>query len=169
MLPIIVSLTPMFAWGIGDYTASRLSDKEHPAAVNLYFTIANIAMAALLALCFGMPTFTAANLLQHLLSVILVNAAFLLFLKAFSYGLIGIAAVISNSYALVTVLGSALFLGVEITSRQWIAMVVVLFGIGLLSYVRDPKNHPDGHKIVMTVVFSLLAMIGFGLFKLGRH
>ena len=122
-----------------------------------------MVVAILLMLRYGLPEFTPANLLQHAVSVILVNGAFLLFLKAFSYGQIGIVAVIANSYALVTVLGSALFLGVDITSQQWLAMAVVLFGIGLLSYVRDPKNHPDGHKIIMSVIFSLLAMVGFGL------
>lgn len=163
MLLLVVSLIPLFAWGVSDYTASRLSDKEHPAAVNLYFTVSNVILAVMLVVLFGVPMFTATNLLQHLLSVILVNAAFLLFMKAFSYGQVGIVAVIANSYALVTVLGSALFLGVDITYQQWIAMSVVLFGIGLLSYVRDPKNHPDGHKIVMSVLFALLAMVGFGL------
>lgn len=163
MLPIIVSLTPLFAWGISDYTASRLSAKENPGAINLSFSLGSIVTALILMAYFGVPEFTVPIVLRHLASVIIVNLAFLVFLKAFSYGFVGIVAVISNAYALVTVLGSALFLGVSINERQWVAMTAVLFGIGLLSYVRNPKSHPDSHKLLMSILLSLLAMVGFGL------
>ncbi len=160
MFGVLLSLIPLFAWGVSDFVSSRLS-KYHPAAVNLLYTIGGFVVALGLMLIFGPPRFELANFGVHLCAALILNAGFAMFLKAFSHGAVGVVSVIANAYAVFTVTFSVLFLGVHMTLLSWVAVAIVMLGLTILTYKKD-EHHTD-EQFKKYIIFSFLAMLLFGI------
>jgi len=160
MTGVLLSLIPLFAWGISDFSASKLS-KLHPVVINLTFSMVSLVHTSVVVLIFGLPDVSVEILLPHLAASTILSIAFILFVRAYSTGAVGVVTPIGNSYAVVTALVSAAFLGVVIAPVGWFAMFVVVAGIGLLTYKKDGKrSHTDFKN---SVILSLLAMTLFGV------
>ena len=65
MTGILLSLIPLFTWGIGDYVASRLS-KHHPVVVNFGWSIVFLSYALVLTVLFGYELPSLNTMLAHI-------------------------------------------------------------------------------------------------------
>ncbi|MCA9328416.1 EamA family transporter, partial [Candidatus Saccharibacteria bacterium] len=76
-------------------------------------------------------------------------------------GATGIVAPISNSYAILTAFLSALLLGHKLSLLGYLAVVVIVLGIALLTYRKDPAHNKKDFQY--SVNFSLMALVFFGV------
>jgi drug/metabolite transporter (DMT)-like permease len=81
--------------------------------------------------------------------------------KAFSVGATGVVAPIANSYAVLTALISVIFLDSVLTLTGALAIVVIIGGIALLTYKKDPNHNKRDFE--RSVRYSLLALLLFGV------
>ena len=161
MLGILFSLAPLIGWGTADYIASRYSRQLFPVTINLFFSIGATITTFTVSLIFGFPSITLVGFLQYLGISILLTCGFLSMVKAFSVGATGVVAPIANSYAVLTAIISVLFLGESMKISGAIGLVVIVAGIALLTYKKDPNHNKK--DFVTSVRFSIMALIFFGV------
>lgn len=161
MLGIVLSLFPLFGWGASDYISSKLSKKYHSALVNLLLSAVGLLPGVVICLFLGFPEFTAERLLGFWLASIALSIGFISMVRAFSRGATGIVAPIANSYAIITALIATLFLGEVLSFLGYAAMLLIILGIVLMTYKKDPSHNKKDFNY--SVNLSVLAMITFGI------
>lgn len=160
MSGVLLSLLPLFAWGLSDFSAAKLS-KSHPAAVNFLFSATGLLHVAVVLLFLGAPEISFRTVLPHFIGAVILSFGFIAFVKAYSHGAVGVVTPIANSYAVVTAVISTLFLGIAISLLGWAAIAVVLAGIVLLTYEKSP--HHNFEEFNKSVRFSVAALLLFGI------
>lgn len=160
MLGILFSLFPLIGWGISDYVSSILSKKAEPATINLAFFLITGVPVVVFCSFFGWPEFTVSLIAQYFVVEAFLTLGFLTMVKAFSTGATGVVAPIANSYAIITLIIAIVFLNVTVTLLQVVAVIIVVSGIGLLSYTRQEVSVENRHK---GELLALLAMVLFGV------
>ncbi len=161
MTGILLSLLPMIGWGVGDYVSSRLSKKYHPALINLGMSLIGIFLTVVVCVYYEFPEFTFAGLWRFWLVSMFISVAYLSMIKAFSRGATGVVAPVANSYVLLTALLSALLLGKTLSMLGYVAIVVIVLGIALLTYKKDPNHNKEDFQY--SVKYSLTALVFFGI------
>ena len=161
MTGILLSLIPLFTWGIGDYVASRLS-KHHPVVVNFGWSIVFLSYALVLTVLFGYELPSLNIMLAHIFAAIMLNGGFMIMLKAFSTGAVGVVSPIANAYGVITALGSLVILDVKISGIGWLAIGIITAGIAMLSYKKGASSHPQRIS-TQTIVYSVVALVMFGI------
>lgn len=161
MLGILFSLIPLVGWGTADYIASKFSKKLDPATINLFFSVGSLIISLLVCSLLGFPEFTASALLKYLVISLALTGGFLSMVKAFSIGATGVVAPIANAYAVLTAIISVAILGEEIKLSGAIAIIVIIAGLTLLTYKKDPNHNKKDFEL--SVKFSVLALVLFGV------
>lgn len=166
MSPILIAtlagISTAFLWGTSDWLAAKSSKDLNPWEVNFAFGIVALVFS-MLVFAFGhpaAPTLQQAGLL--FVSSLFIMFAFLLMVKAFSSGHVGIVSPLANSYPLITILLALIFLGEVFSVRELGAMLAITSGIIILSYEKTSNKVPlrEQHK---ETVLALFAAICFGL------
>ncbi len=164
----LFSLFPLFGYGVSDYSASRLSKNVHPTVVAFLYSLLSIVPISVIGLLYGLPIFSLESITIFLLAAIITNFGFILLVKAFSKGKTGVVAPIVNSYTIVTLLVLVLFQDESILPVQILATIVVVAGIGLLSYQNkgSKRSKSSIESIVLAVASMILFGIGFVIFDI---
>jgi len=161
MWAIVLSLIPLICWGTADYIASKYSKSLHPATINLFFVTGALVVAIAVSVVMGLPDFSALELLKYFGVSIVLTAGFMSMVKAFSVGATGIVASLSNSYVVLTTIIAILFLGKTMTISGAIAVLVIVFGIALLTYKKDPNHNKKDFRV--SIIFASMALVFFGV------
>lgn len=159
MSGILFSLIPLFFWGIGDYMSSRLSKGLHPAAINLVLSVIGGVPIIIISLFFGTPEFGLKIMMLYIGVSLLLSGGFISMVRAFSVGATGVVSPIANAYAVVTILVAVLFLKVETSLLQVMSVLIVVFGISLLSYEKSTDRMMELNS---SIVYAVIALVLFG-------
>lgn len=167
MFGIILSFLPLIGWGISDYVSSVLSKKYHPAAINLtFFIVTGIPVLTICALM-GLPEISLRIILGFTVVELILTAGFMTMVKAFSTGATGVVAPIANAYAVITLIIAVLFLNVSVSLLQVMVVLMIVFGIGLLSYTKASVSTKRRHEgEILAVVAMILFGVGFAGFDI---
>jgi len=160
MTGVLFSLLPLFFWGISDYISGRMAKSLHPAALNLFFGFGIGIPTVIICSFFGWPDISWSIMSGFFLSSTILTIGFMSQLLAFRHGLAGVVAPIANAYAIVTLCIAALFLDTATSLAQIISVLVVVVGIGMLSFQRNAKKTEGTFK---SVIYALVAMVFFGI------
>lgn len=95
----------------------------------------------------------------------LITAAYLLFVRALTDGPVGVIVPIGNSYPLITILLSVVFLSEVFKAGQVAAMIGIIVGAALLAYQKNAQKIPvrELHKDTLLAVAAAVTW-GFGFF-----
>lgn len=167
MIGILLSLVPLFAWGWGDYLASRYAKKINPFSASTFYGICGFCFSMIVVSFYPRPEFYMSQFLYALSSSILLNIGFLLMIKAFKHGPVGIVATIANAYAIITALVSFVFFNQHVGFGKFLGILIVIIGIALISYTKpNKKEHYDSFIYILLSIFALLFFgVGFSLFE----
>lgn len=161
MTGILFSLIPLFAWGAGDYIASKLSKKVNGFSLSFFFSLVGWAAVMPIAVFMGASQPSAEQVLKFLIGSVGVNAGFILMLRGFTNGPAGIVAPIANAYAIVTALVSWIVFDQNLTILSGLGIAIVVSGITLVSYAKPTKGEFKNERVAL--VSSLLALVCFGI------
>lgn len=161
MIGILFSLFPLIGWGASDYVSSVLSKKYHPALINLAFFVITSLPVLILCTILGLPEFSVSIIIGFAVVELLLTFGFMTMVKAFSTGATGVVAPIANAYAVITLILAVVFLGASITVNQVIIVLIIVFGIGLLSYTKDSVSVKKRHRGEILAIISMV-LFGFG-------
>lgn len=157
---VLLSLIPLFSWGISDYGAAKMS-KHHPVAVSACTSLLGTSWALALIAWKGLPSIGAKELAFAIGAAVFINLAFILLVKAYSVGAVGVVTPIANSYAVVVALLSMIISKTVLPLQSWVAMVIVIGGLALLTHKKDEAHSKKAFD--SSVYFSLLAFLFFGI------
>jgi len=144
MNPLLVAtiaglLTALF-WGTGDYLSARSAKKFSPIEINFAISVVDLLLAGLVIGFSGIAIPTLHQIGSIVLGSTLITAAYLVFVKALSSGVVGIIVPLANSYALVTIVLSVVFLNQIFSYVQFGAMGIIILGAAVLSYEKNTQN-----------------------------
>lgn len=147
-------------WGISDYFVGKSGKEKNKYLITL---IAHIIIPVLLlpvilwhggAIILGMP------LIIVIVIAILFAAGYASFVKALSIGPFGTVTPLGNSYGLITLIIGVTFLQLEISTTQFLVLLLIIIGIITLSLERK-INFKKLSKSALP--FALLTMYLWGL------
>jgi drug/metabolite transporter (DMT)-like permease len=163
-LAILLGLISMISYGLSSVYSQPLAKRL--GAAQLLF-LRGIVVSVILAIAAVMSHASFANLFEILLAIGLGVAGYLPVL-AFTQGLkisrIGIVAPIAGTSPFVTVLLSALLLGITIHPLQWVAIIVIIGANVAMSI--DLKNWRNSQALQLSsgIPYALIATVGWGCF-----
>lgn len=159
MTSIILGLFAAFAWGVHDMLVRFVSrDASIPAALFLVLTIGTLACLPL-ALLFG--DWTRLSMSVAGLSLLAGGAfalASLSLYRAFAEGPVKLVAPIIGAYPIISV-GWAEVAGTPIAAKDWLAVAIIVFGVGLVAALSDPDELSGRRRRAM--LYAALSGIGF--------
>lgn len=171
MSPILVAtiagLLTAFFWGTSDWLASKSAKRLSPFQVDFVITIIGLGWAALILLFGDFTRPTNSQILTIIAASSLITMSYWLFVKALSDGAVGVIVPLANSYPLVTVLLSAVFLNQIFSAGQFAAIAGILAGALILAYEKNHKKIPakEFHRDTMFAAGAALCW-GLGFFVL---
>jgi len=164
LLAILLGLISMITYGLANVYSQPLAKKF--GAAQLLF-LRGIVVSVLLAIAALISHAHFTNLSEILLTIGLGVAGYLPVL-AFTHGIkisrISIMAPISGTSPFVTVLLSALLLGITIHPLQWVAIIVIIGANVIMSI--DLKNWRQSQVLQLSsgIPYALIATVGWGCF-----
>lgn len=146
MTPVLAAtiggLVTALCWGTGDWLAARSSKKHDPFSINFAVQVVGLLIIAIIWTIYGFIMPAVEHLSVILAAAVFITAAYLFFIKALSTGSVGIVVPLGNSYPLLTLILSLVFLGSIFSGAQIFAMVSIVLGAVLLAYEKNHKKVP---------------------------
>jgi drug/metabolite transporter (DMT)-like permease len=168
LIATIAGLITAICWGTGDWMAAKSSKTLKPIDVNWAFSATGLLMAGVLMVVTDVQMPTIGQTMAIIASSTLITTAFILFVKALTAGPVGIIVPLGNSYPLITILLSIVFLNEIFNGRELSAMVGIVLGASVLAYEKNHKKIPliELHKD--TILAAAAAVVwGIAFFILG--
>ncbi len=165
LLATIGGLAALGGWGISDYLAAKNSRKFNGFEVNAAIQLPGLIILTLVLLISHQHMPVAAHVAAIILAALCFTSAYLFFIKAFSIGAVGIVAPIANSFPLITLILSVIFLSTHFSGLQIICIMLIIFGAVLLAHEKRKIDQP--FKIIEKEVALALGatfMWGLGFF-----
>ena len=133
-IPILLGLVLAFSFGISDFLSKGVTSQIGPYRTMVYI-LALSGIGALLPGFFLPSSFAVTPFLALILVVIAVTSflAFVFIYRAYDRGMLSLTAPIVNSYPSLSVVFSILLLGVVFSLETFLALIVVMVGIVLVS------------------------------------
>jgi drug/metabolite transporter (DMT)-like permease len=164
LIAILLGLISMISYGLSNVYSQPLAKKL--GAAQLLF-LRGIIVSILLAIAAFISHAPFTNFSEILLTVGLGIAGYLPVL-AFTHGIkisrISIMAPISGTSPFVTVLLSALLLGITIHTFQWIAIIVIIGANVVMSMDLKNWRNSQALKLSSGIPYALIATVGWGCF-----
>ncbi len=152
----------LILWGLSDWFIGKSSQKHSTSYVNMTVQVSASIIVILILLLSSTVLPDIRQLSIAILASIFFTLAYLCFIKAFSNGQAGIVAPLANSYPLVTLLLSAVFLSLSLSLIQYLAIIVIVLGGALLGTekinLRKAKT-----RLSSEVSYALLTALFWGL------
>ncbi|OGC85256.1 hypothetical protein A3F55_00620 [Candidatus Adlerbacteria bacterium RIFCSPHIGHO2_12_FULL_53_18] len=161
-LATIGGLLAALFWGAGDYLIGKSGQQRDTYSTNLVNQFVVVLALSGVILWYRTPLVIEFNTLVIIIaSGIFFAIASLCFIKSLSIGPFGVAAPLSNSYALVTLLIGIFFLGFEASVLKIIALLVVIMGVVMLAVDRSTFDYKKLHG--STIYFATITMVCWGV------
>lgn len=166
LIATLGGLLAMLTWGGSDWLDSRVSKKYNPIEANLTIQLPGIiSIIALFAS--GQQTPSLNNAIIIFFAGLFFTVAFVAFIKALSHGHVGIVVPLANTYPLVPIVLSAIFLSTILKSLQYLAILLIIGGVVILAFEKRYKRVPKPilqHEIYLAFLAAILW--GIGIFVL---
>jgi drug/metabolite transporter (DMT)-like permease len=161
LIATIAGLVTAVLWGAGDWLTAKSSKKFDIFETFFVVELAGliIVLPILLLSNQQIPTLSQFSILAG--ASLLFTVAYLMFIEALSKGAVGIVVPLSNTYALVTLVLSLIFLGSTFTNRQIGAMFGIALGAVILAYEKNHKKIPI-KELHRETVLCICASLGWG-------
>lgn len=168
LVATLAGLLVALLWGMGDWLSSRSAKKFSPYQVTFGSQLIGVILALALWLFadITMPNF--GQFMALLAGSVLINVAFVFYVKALVDGAVGIVVPLSNGYALITVVLSAIFLSISFSLGQYAGILVIVAGAAVLAYEKNHNKIPlkQLHKDNILAMYATLIW-GVGFFFMG--
>lgn len=159
---IFLSIVTLLSWGISDYLSSKGGKHLTPKVANFVIQTVSYPLSFGLVLVLGFPTQAQFSDLIIFAGIgAIMTIAWVSMLKGFTVGAVGVVTPLANSYAVVTLILSTIFLGLKLSSGHYFAFMVILAGVIVISY--EKMEHIKQVKLSKAVYFGLLAMFAWGI------
>ncbi|HCM51980.1 TPA: hypothetical protein DIS56_02500 [Candidatus Saccharibacteria bacterium] len=155
-------LLAMVMWGTSDWLAARNSRKNYSAfEINLAIQLPGLFIMLAIMFLTGQPMPSLAHGLIITLAGLIFTGAYVSFIKALSIGEVGVVVPLASIFPLITIGLSVLFLTINFTGWQYLAMMIIVAGVILLAIEKRHRNIPlrVQHR---AAVFALLAALLWG-------
>lgn len=164
MISLALGLIAAIAWGIHDVCVRYVS--QHSGVIAPMLTVLTLGsfVAVPVALVFSHEAMTQSEILIAIAAGAAFAVAGYALYQAFSIGPVRLVAPIIGAYPILSV-GWAAISGTTVTTGQWIAIMLVIAGVGFVAGSTGPTNGPSEqttHK-ADAIKWSLLACVGFAL------
>lgn len=152
----------LILWGVSDWLVGKSSKGNANAGVNLAIQSTGAIAMVFVLIVSGEPLPGYTDTATIFLAAAFHTAAYMCFIKASSLGKAGIVVPLINSYPLVTLLCTFLFLAITFSGLQMFSMFVIVGGAVLLG--TDRSTWRNKHRGLSKVAaFSLASALFYGL------
>ncbi|MCM2325372.1 MAG: DMT family transporter [Candidatus Woesearchaeota archaeon] len=158
---LMIGIMVMFLWGIADFlqtvTIRKLGSLKNMFLINVICTFFIFPIALWLYFK-GMLSFTYYDFILVLIASIFDIVASYNFMRAFEIGEVAVVAPITASYALITAILAAMFLGEVLSIAKVLVILLIVIGVALASADIRKMRHirsVKGFKEAMITAFSL--------------
>jgi len=162
LIATVAGLVTAFCWGTSDFLAARSSKQLGPLQANFALQFTSLFVVGLVYIKYGLHISSRADLAQILLCSLLLNVAFVIFLRALSNGAVGIIVPLSAIYPLFTILLSIIFSKLSFSPLQLGAMLIIVFGAAVLAYEKNHAKLPL-RELHQKTVLALTAAVIWGV------
>ena len=171
---ISFGLCAALAWGVHDILVRYVSQKIGILISLLLVLVFGAVAQAILIGLFGQPTNVSSKGIQLSAAAgVVFSVACIGHYKAFQRGPVRLVAPVIGCYAALAFVIAAVS-GKVVSTPQWFALIVLIAGIGLVARSSetnlDEETDPDAYPVGKTLIYCLMAMIGFATtFELGQR
>ncbi len=148
-------------WGVSDYYAGKSGQTISAESANLILQSAAVIIATPLLIFDSTPWEFSWSLSVIAIIALLFTIAYISFIRALALGPVGIAAPLSNSYSVITIVVTTIFLGVSIASAQIVSLFMISIGAIMLAF--DKKTLRPENINRRTILLSLLTAVSWGI------
>ncbi len=163
---IIPGILSMFGWGTADFLAAK-SSRNIGYCLTLFWMQLAGTLVALIYFLLNFHTFKMINVPKSLFLLpvvgLLQTIAYLSFYKGLKEGQVSIVSPIASSWAVVTVILSAIFFKEALIIPQIISIILIISGITLISIDFKELSRIKKLKIFTGTKEGLIAMLGWGI------
>ena len=160
MISLGLGLIAALAWGIHDVCVRYVSQRTGIVAASLTVLTLGSVIAVPVALVFSDGAVSGANIWRAVAAGATFAAAGYALYKAFAIGPVRLVAPIIGAYPVLSV-GWAAANGTPVDAFQWIAVLLVIAGVGFVAGSAAPDE--DATDRGRAIVWSVMASVGFAL------
>ncbi len=157
---LVLALTDMLAWGVGQVLVKRATDRLGAVTMVLFVTLVDGAVYLALFLASGQPLAATLPTYAYATAAAAVGiTGYVLFFEALRRGNVSVVATITAGSPIITILGAVAFLGEVPTIAEAVGMALLLAVILILSY------EPVGRdwKVPAAVTLSIVILVLWGI------
>lgn len=161
VIPLLVSLTCMFGWGVENFLMAKIS-----RTIGAVKGGALIQFLAFLITLIFIPLFFTKNhfeIIQPMFLGLLTAVTFVMFCKAMNNGNLTLIMPIVESWSLVTSILGIIFFRESVTIYKILSIVFVISGIVMLSVDWPTLKSKSNFMFSGGVVLAMLVSLGFGI------
>ncbi|MFC1755406.1 EamA family transporter, partial [Thermoproteota archaeon] len=104
-------------------------------------------------------------LFNYIAALVIGSAAIYFYFRAMHKGKVSLVAPIAHASSLLTVILSFMFYGEKLSTTQYIAVILLIIGVILLSFrYSELKKLKLSKRLIPGAEFALLTMLGWGLY-----
>jgi len=161
MIQFLYGLISLFVWG-----SEGIFDKKSLDKLNIYNALVLRYLIVFFLVIFAALIFTEIKFLPtemipyFLFTCLIGSAAIIVFFKSMEQAGVSLATAIAKNYFLVTIAISIIFFQESLSWNQWIAVLLIISSLVLLSFDKKEKNFVLGKG----TVFALLTVLGWGAY-----
>lgn len=164
LISILAGLGGMFGWGISDFFANQTTDRIGHSKTFFWSQMVGLIFLSIIVILVS-PSFAGISTLFgfFLLTSLSYTVAYLFFYKAFEVGNVSVVSASINLNVVMAMVLAIIFKGQRLTGYQPLAVVLILFGITLVSVkLKELKNSKVSLAAGMKEV--LIASLVFGAY-----
>lgn len=138
LIAVLAGLGGMLGWGLADFLAKKTIDRVGEVATLFWAQAAGLVpLLGLFAVTRNVPSVHRLDLLWLVLLGIVSALSYLSLYNGFGHGSVSFLSPVFSSHAALVVVLSSVFFGERISNGQWIAIVVVIVGVLVISTTID--------------------------------
>lgn len=168
MNALSLGLVAALAWGVHDFLVRYVTQRSSVSAAMATVLLTGMILVAMIATIRGeFQLYSNSTLGVASASGIGFALGFLGLFKAYEIGPVRLVAPLIAAYPVLSV-GWAAFSGTVITTSQWVSVLAVVVGIGIVTAL-SPNQESEGRRI-HAIIWSLFGACGFAAaFSIGQH
>ena len=160
MISLGLGLIAALAWGIHDVCVRYVSQRTGIVAALLTVLVLGSFLAVPVAFVFSDGQMQTSDIMRAIIAGVAFAAAGFALYQAFAIGPVRLVAPIIGAYPILSV-GWAAINGASVDVYQWIAVLLVIAGVGFVAGSSDASD--DNSQRGSAIIWSLLACVGFAL------
>lgn len=157
---ILLAFSALICWGVSDLITKIFLNKDSKWKLLFLGQLFGAVLILIAYLIFGDLSITLSSSLGYLLILGIINfLGMYTFYKALHLKGMALTLPITNSWAFIAVVLSAIFYKEHATLLQYLAIILILFGVFVITFKKEARIFFDN-----TFIFAIISMIMWGLF-----